>query len=278
MTPITVTTMVENSVSMGVGLIAEHGLAFLIKSDDHTLLFDTGQGMALAHNAGVMNIDLKSVDTLVLSHGHYDHTGGIRNLLSLEKPFRMVAHPDAFSPKLASFDRKTYHPIGNPVARDEIANNGVDLVLSDQPVSLAPGMKTTGVVPEVTDFETIEGYFFTEENGQYVPDKLGDDLGVILDTPSGTVLVLGCTHRGIINTLKHVESITGSRKLHAVMGGLHLGGADDAKMKQVIAALKEFEIDRFIIGHCTGAKAMIDLTNAFPGKVTPNTVGHNVTF
>ncbi|UCF95515.1 MAG: MBL fold metallo-hydrolase, partial [Desulfobacterales bacterium] len=156
------------------GLIAEHGLAFLIETGDRKILFDTGQNLALAHNAEVLGIDLHQIDTVVLSHGHYDHTGGLKSLVEAHTNFNLIAHPDVFDEKLRQV-RGQYKAIGNPVARALLAKRGIPVRLADQPVSIAPGVRSSGEIPLRTDFEAVESGFFRRQSHDVLPDTLADD-------------------------------------------------------------------------------------------------------
>ena len=271
-----VTTLVDNSVSLSAsGLIAEHGLAFLIESQDHTVLFDTGQGVALPHNAEKLNIDLSRIDAVVLSHGHYDHTGGFKHLLERNAAFRLYAHPAVFDAKLKSIkDKKEkYKKIGMPIKREVFDDTDVQLVLTERSCEIAPGILTSGEIPLENDFESIEPDFFVESAGRITPDSLSDDQALILDTQNGLAVLLGCSHRGVINTLNQVVKLTGQQKIHAIIGGLHLGKASGAKLKMIIDRLAGFGLEKIGVSHCTGTNAMLALFNRFRDRVFVNTVG-----
>ena len=274
-----VTTLVDNTVSMRAsGLIGEHGLAFLLESEDHSVLFDTGQNVALSHNAEKLNVDLSRIDAVVLSHGHYDHTGGLKHLLEKNAAFRLVAHPDVFATKLRSIKKEKYKKIGMPLKRTVLENTDVQLVLTKNTFEIAPGISTTGEISLANDFESIEPDFFVERQGQIMPDTLADDQALILDTQNGLVVLLGCSHRGVINTLNQVVKLTGKQKIHAIIGGLHLGKASDAKLKKIIDNLAGFGLQKIGVSHCTGTKAILALFNTFKDKVFMNTVGSVISF
>ena len=274
-----VTTLVDNSVALSAsGFIGEHGLAYLIESQDHTVLFDTGQHLALSHNAAKLNIDLSRIDAVVLSHGHYDHTGGLKHLLEKNTAFRLYAHPDVFATKLRSIKKEKYKNIGIPLKRAVFENTDVQLVLTQSACEIAPGISTSGEIPLENDFESIEPDFFIEQEGRIMPDTLADDQALILNTQNGLVVLLGCSHRGVINTLNQVVKLTGKQKIHAIIGGLHLGKASEAKLKLIIDHLAGFGLEKIGVSHCTGTKAMLAIFNAFNDKVFVNSVGSVMTF
>ena len=273
-----ITTLCENNVAQsGKRLIGEHGLSFFIEAGDRRILFDTGQNLALANNAEVLGIDLGSIDTVVLSHGHYDHSGGLKSLLDCNTNFTLYAHPDVFDPKVkGSGDKHKY--IGIPVDRKVLEQKGIKIQLDKDPVPIAPGITTTGEIPLENDFEGVEPIFYLKQGDDYGTDTLADDRALILDTEKGWVVLLGCSHRGVVNTLNHVTQITGRHTIHAILGGLHLGQASDAKLEKIVDHLQAFELEKIGVGHCTGPKAFLALANAFKEKDFLNPVGNVIEF
>jgi 7,8-dihydropterin-6-yl-methyl-4-(beta-D-ribofuranosyl)aminobenzene 5'-phosphate synthase len=269
-----ITTLVDNSVSLrGGGLIGEHGLSLYIETEDKKILFDTGQNMALSHNAGMLKIDLNRIDAVVISHGHYDHTGGLKHLLEKSTAFSLYAHPDIFDDKLRTRKSGAFKKIGIPLDKDILDRADVQMHLSKDAAEIVPGVFTTGEIPQQNDFESIESQFFVNRGGEIIPDPLADDQAVILDTRKGLVVLLGCSHRGVINTLTHVEKLFPEKKIHAIIGGLHLGKASDAKLQKIGDHLSGFELEKIGLSHCTGAKAMLALFERFKDKVFINSVG-----
>lgn len=268
-----ITTLVDNTVSLSANrLIGEHGLSLYLETKNHTILFDTGQHVALCHNAEILDIDLSRIDTVVLSHGHYDHTGGLKRLLKTNTAFRLYAHPDVFEDKLRSV-KKTYKKIGIPLKKDELENSDVRLSLGKSSREIAPGIFTSGEIPLENDFESIESGFFVKRDSRIVHDTLADDQALILDTRKGLVVLLGCSHRGVINTLNHVRNLSGKKKIYAMIGGLHLGKASDAKLEKIIDHLAGFSLEKIGVSHCTGTNATLALFNRFKDRVFMNTVG-----
>lgn len=273
-----ITTLSENTVPQGgKNLIGEHGLSFYIETETHKVLFDTGQGIALTNNAGVMGIDLSQIDKVILSHGHYDHSGGLEKLVELNREFALYAHPEAFGQKVKQAD-DAYKFIGIPVEKRSLEQKGIKLKLDNTSVQIAPGIMTTGAIPQKNDFETVEPGYFIQNGNKVAPDALADDQAIILDTSRGVVVLLGCSHRGVINTLTHVASLTGKKNIHAIFGGLHLGKASDSKLRKIVDHLAEFGLKKIGVGHCTGPRAFLALSNKFADGVFLNTVGNTVNF
>ena len=274
----TVTTLVENSVAQGgKSLLAEHGLSFYIAAGDRRILFDTGQNLALSNNARELGIDLKQIDSTVLSHGHYDHTGGLQSLLACNTNFTLYAHPDVFNRKVKQKNDE-YKYIGIPLDKSALLNHGTAIKLDKNPVVLASGVMTSGEIPLLNDFEAVESGFFIKTERGLNPDTLPDDQALILDTDRGLVVLLGCSHRGVINTLNHVTHLTGKDRIHAVLGGLHLGKASEAKLKKIASHLHAYGLEKIGVGHCTGSRAFLALANEFGDRVFLNTVGNRMEF
>lgn len=268
-----VTTLVENTAVPGpLPLTGEHGLSFLIQTGGNQILFDTGQGKVLLHNADLLKVDLAAVDTVVLSHGHFDHAGGLAPLMERNKRFTLMAHPDVFDDKQVGRNGQ-HHAIGVPAGKLLLEKFNIPVRLDAGPVDIAPGIMTTGQIPMETDYESIEPEFLIKAGSTFVKDTIKDDQGLILDTPKGSVVLLGCAHRGIINILNHVKKLTQNKKIHAIMGGLHLWNADAKKLERVLDDLAVFDMDKMIVGHCTGLDATTALVGRFGDKIVPNTVG-----
>jgi len=273
-----VTTLCENNIGHGgKNLIGEHGLSFYIEAGDRCILFDSGQNLAIANNAEVLGIDLSRIDTVVLSHGHYDHSSGLKTLLNCNTEFTLCAHPGVFSPKVRRAG-DSYKYIGIPVDRNSLEQKGVKIKLDKDFLPIAPGITTTGIIALSNEFETVESDFYLKNGDDFTADTLADDRALILDTKKGLVVLLGCSHRGVVNTLNHVTQIAGRQRIHAILGGLHLGKASGEKLQKIIDHLRAFELDKIGVGHCTGPKAFVALANAFGDKVFLNTVGNVMEF
>jgi len=271
-----ITTLVENTVAQsGKKLIGEHGLSFYIETQNHKILFDTGQNLAISNNAQVLGIDLSLIDTVILSHGHYDHTGGLKSLLECNRDFRLYAHPDVFGQKVKGAE-ENFKYIGIPVDKQFLEKKGIDIKLGRNPAQICPGIMTTGEIPLENDFEGLESVFYIKNENGVVADTLADDQAVILDTDKGVTALLGCSHRGVINTLTQVVRLTGKKRIHAILGGLHLGKASEAKLSKIMDHLRGFELEKMGVGHCTGTRAFLALANEFPNRVFLNTVGNTV--
>jgi 7,8-dihydropterin-6-yl-methyl-4-(beta-D-ribofuranosyl)aminobenzene 5'-phosphate synthase len=266
-----ITVLADNSAG-GRGLLAEHGLALWIELGGHRVLFDTSQGLALGRNAGGLSIGLETTEAVVLSHGHYDHTGGLGEVLRLARGPRVHAHRAAFADKFARNTDGSGRDIGLPQREDVLSRVQGSLVLVDGPVEVIAGLNVTGPIPRVTDFEDTGGPFFLDAACTQ-PDTLVDDQAAYVETLAGTVVLLGCGHAGMINTLLYVRSLTANRPIRLVMGGMHLRTASEHRVDQTIAELGRLGAPYLHPCHCTGFKASARLWQAFPGRCSPCAVG-----
>jgi 7,8-dihydropterin-6-yl-methyl-4-(beta-D-ribofuranosyl)aminobenzene 5'-phosphate synthase len=247
-----ITTLSENTASNGE-ILAEWGLSILIETGQANILFDTGKSISAGHNADTLGVDLGKVDKIVLSHSHGDHTGGLKEILrKMRKEVEIVAHPDVWDAKYARRPGEADRYIGIPFRRYELENMGARFNLTREPVALAENILTTGEVPMVTDYEKVDSALFIREETGWQPDTVADDQAIIISTPPGLAVILGCAHRGIINTLYHAQKLTGTERIHTVIGGSHLLDANEERLWLTIAALRELGIPRLGLCHCTG--------------------------
>ena len=268
MTPFRITVLADDSVTARAAR-GEHGLCFHIETGDRHILFDTGQGLVLADNARALGIDLGAVDTLVLSHGHYDHTGGLPTVLAAARsPVTVHLHPDALHPKFNG-TRSIGIP---PAARRALDAPNVRLVSSRDPAEVAPGLFRTGEIPRPHPEESPAEVFHLDPDGRKI-DPLLDDQSLYFDTPHGTVVLLGCAHSGVIHILEHIQSLTCHRPIHAVIGGMHLGAASPERMRWFLDQLRPLALRLLAPMHCTGPKATAALWNAFPDASRPGGAG-----
>jgi 7,8-dihydropterin-6-yl-methyl-4-(beta-D-ribofuranosyl)aminobenzene 5'-phosphate synthase len=267
-----IVTLSENTCGMVPGLLAEHGLSIYIEFGETRLLFDTGQSITAAHNAGVMGIDLKGVP-IALSHGHYDHSGGLEQILKLAGPTDVSCHPDAFAPKHAQRQGMQRY-IGMRRSREEYERMGARFQISRKPRRLAEGVWLTGEIPRITDFEKPEEDLIVLDTEKKA-DPLQDDQALVLEMDEGLLIVLGCAHSGMINTIEHAKKITGESRVLGIVGGTHLGfgSVRRERLARTIDALKGYDIKLLAVSHCTGLLAACKLAEEFKDRFISNNAG-----
>jgi len=272
---IRITTLSENTANYG--FIGEWGLSILVEADGKKILMDSGPSISTVYNADRMGIDLTGISTIVLSHGHADHTGGLLDVLKKSNGAAVIAHPDIWTSKYAQRNRDDFQYIGIPFSRKELESCGARFIFSGKPVSIAEHITTTGEIEMLTDYEIIDGNLFVKDAGQMLPDKLADDLALVIDTEYGLVVILGCAHRGLINTLRHAQKITRKELIYAVIGGTHLFRADEERIERTIVELKDMGIQKLGVSHCTGFAASARLAQEFADSFFLNNAGNRLT-
>ncbi len=277
------TTLCDNTVGAS-GLTGEWGLSILAEFRGEKVLLDAGFGDAVVKNADLIGVDLGGVDQIVLSHGHLDHTGGLTPLLQrMGRKIAVYAHPDVWDQKYSASlqpwgGEKGYHFIGIQQRRETLESLGADFRYDRAPVWLNDHMVTTGEVPMVTPFEFVEDNLCVKTETGYITDPLLDDQALVIKSERGLVVVLGCAHRGAVNTILHAKTITGVDRVHAVVGGTHLLRADDDQINQTAAALRELGVEKLGVSHCTGLPAAAMLAREFGPDFFFNTAGTVIEF
>jgi 7,8-dihydropterin-6-yl-methyl-4-(beta-D-ribofuranosyl)aminobenzene 5'-phosphate synthase len=268
-----ITILCENTVGPISGTLGEHGFSALVEHDGDTLLWDTGQGLTLLHNAQRMNKNLHQVSLVALSHGHYDHSGGLLPLLRSCGPKRVFAHPAVFTPRYRHKDTGESLSLGLPYPRDYLEGQGASFDLDAGYREILPGVALSGQVPRSTSFETGDSGLFTDRNG-YQRDRFDDDQSLVITSHKGLIILLGCCHAGLINTLQHVTTQTDRRDIYAVIGGTHLGFCSNDQLKQTVQALKQWQLQKLAVSHCTGSSAAAYLQHTFPTAFQNAQVGY----
>ncbi len=271
----TVRCLVDNNTLDTARFQAEHGVSFAIETPASQLLFDTGQsGDVLVHNAAQLGLDLCQMDALVLSHAHYDHTGGLEAFLQKSRPgLPLYAHPDLFRERYAIKDGQT-RSIGLHITQTDLAKHAT-LNLSVKPIQALPGVWTTGEITSRTEFEGRSAHHFIQSDSGWQPDPYRDDMALVLDTLSGLILVCGCCHAGLLNTLMHMQRIF-NKKIIAIVGGAHLTSLDANTLEHTITILRAInaqDMPYLFLNHCTGERALEALSQAFGKKAKPCPAG-----
>jgi len=274
MKTVKITTLSEDTANYG--FIAEWGLSVLVEADEHRVLVDTGFSFSAVHNAQLLGIDLSTVDRIVLTHGHADHTGGLCDVLRLTGEIEVIAHPDIWNAKYTKRGQNPERYNGIPFLRQELESCGARFNLVREPLYITDKILTTGEVPMMSGYEEIEDSLFIKEAGTLRPDPFADDLALIINADFGLVVILGCAHRGIINTLRHAQKLTGKDSVYAVIGGAHLYPASEERLEKTIADLKEIGVQKLGASHCTGFYASARLAQEFKDVFFRNNSGTRI--
>jgi 7,8-dihydropterin-6-yl-methyl-4-(beta-D-ribofuranosyl)aminobenzene 5'-phosphate synthase len=270
-----ITILCENLVGRLVGS-GEHGFSAFIEMDAGNYLFDTGSGRSIVPNSLALNKDLKSIRKIFLSHGHYDHTGGLSEVLKLKGKVDVHAHPHVFLDRFAVLKeegREIKRFIGIHYKRSYLESLGAHFVFNKDFTEVEKGLFLTGEVPRQTNFEKPDPRLFTEMDGAMTHDLFLDDQSLILDTDKGIVLILGCAHSGMINIIEHVVNKMRKEKFHAILGGTHLDFLTPEQLEESIKSLKEMKIGNIGVSHCTGMRAAFRLQQEFGDRFFYGCVG-----
>lgn len=271
-----ITLLVDNQADDG--LVVEHGLAMWIAYADHRILFDTGQGPALAANSDKLGISLQQVRTIVLSHGHYDHTGGLSHVLRQNDSVDLYCHPRAVQPRYSirqGTARAVHMPREAMTALDKLPSQRLHWI--SHPVKISKQIGLTGPIARESRFEDTGGPFYLDPAGQRA-DDIDDDMAMWINTPKGLVVCVGCSHAGLINTLNHIRRLSNVSAIRAVIGGFHLLNANPERLEQTVSELKALAPDKIIACHCTGDKAMAVLEEALGSRFKRGHAGMHLHF
>ena len=265
--------VVDNTVKQSSPLWGEHGLSMLLETPDGRLLFDTGSsGTVLTHNLITADIQTSTLTACVLSHGHYDHTGGLADLLERRRGLPVYGNSTLTRERFAMIDGSA-KAIGLRMKPEDLQRQS-ELRLSAAPQQVLPGVWTTGVIAGRTEPEGrgTNHVVRSPDGGTFVPDPYEDDLSLVIERPQGWALVCGCCHAGLLNTLAHVRRTFGVQPT-AVIGGTHLVSADPAELSHVVEVLRSMGAPMFYLNHCTGHVGLLALSTCFSRRVAPFPAG-----
>jgi 7,8-dihydropterin-6-yl-methyl-4-(beta-D-ribofuranosyl)aminobenzene 5'-phosphate synthase len=266
---VNLTILCENSVVPCHGLLGEHGFSVLIEKENKTFLFDTGQGHTIVQNAKVLNKDLNKISKIFLSHGHFDHTGGLIAVVKECGRMNVYAHPDVFNERFAVTNengKDKIRSVGFPEEKEDLCALGAVFHFNTTFEEVFKGVFLTGEIPRKTLFEKEDKRLAVIEKNEMKQDPFKDDQSLVIKTEKGLVVILGCSHSGMINTLDHIKGYFTNENFHMVIGGTHMGFLDDLQVEKTIESLKVFNIDRIGVSHCTGLQAAASLKQAFGKK------------
>jgi 7,8-dihydropterin-6-yl-methyl-4-(beta-D-ribofuranosyl)aminobenzene 5'-phosphate synthase len=274
-----VTVAIDNNVRFGgpLPLTGEHGAAFLIEIDGKKILYDTGTTGAVVNNLALLGTHPSQLDVVVISHGHYDHSGGlVRILQEARKDVEVVMHKNAFGDRysVAGGGRA---PIGIPYPENYLRTIGGRWDLRDTPSQLTPNLWFSGSVPRITDYEEGDERLVIGTDHGDIQDPINDDISLFCRGERGLIVIGGCAHSGLVNTVKHGFAVTGLDRLQAWIGGTHLGPVSKRQQELTIAQLQAWQPEFVAANHCTGFAMMARLKDVFAERFIPAFVGETIT-
>jgi 7,8-dihydropterin-6-yl-methyl-4-(beta-D-ribofuranosyl)aminobenzene 5'-phosphate synthase len=256
----------------------EHGFSLWMEADNFRVLFDTGAGSTLGENARHLGVDLGEVDAVAISHGHNDHTGGLSCALSECRKASFFIHPGALRERYSRSADGSVRSAGFPLGAGELFADRKDRVKWTPAMThVRPGVFVTGEIPRKMPPEASTTHFFLDP-GCGTLDPLSDDQALVVDTAQGAVVVLGCSHAGVGNSLAAALSHSLSGKLRAVIGGMHLVDAPAEQIDQLADRLAQLGPQIICACHCTGQRAKDVLKRMFPAAYREGSTGAVLTF
>lgn len=274
-----ITTLIENTPSQNPALSNEHGLSLYIETEDIKILFDTGQSGAFIGNAEILQKDLTTLDYMIISHGHFDHSGGVHKVLDiLGKQTNMIVGSEFFVKKYKDMQDGTYFFAGNSNTEESIAAKDIKLTkLAAEMIYLTDHVVLFHHFPYHSSFEHPNPYFVVEEKEGYTLDLFSDEIALGIITEKGLVVIVGCSHAGIVNILSEIEKKM-NMHIHAVIGGTHLVDADEDRIQKTMEYFDEKKIEVVAVSHCTGEKACALLSEHYGKKFIVNNTGNVMEF
>lgn len=288
------TILVENTVRQ-CGLLAEHGLSIWLENDQNKVLFDAGQTDVFVRNAAQLGIDLKQAQSIVLSHGHYDHGGGIPHFPSANHAMTLVIHPDSLLPRfslapkpvLANRNVQQDNPsqpdqpprsIGLPWQLRDISRLGIRVIENRTTREIGHNLYVCSGVVSTNDFEVPQSSIVIEQDGRLVPDAMAGEQMLVCTCPHGLVVLLGCAHPGVVNCLEQVRRVFGSLPILGVVGGMHLEQVSPERLKRTLDYFDQLKIRRIVPLHCTGRFASQALYERLGDRVIFASTGDQLVF
>ncbi|MDR3596822.1 MBL fold metallo-hydrolase [Clostridium sp.] len=270
-----ITTLIENNYDKNNILYSEHGLSLYIEINDKKILFDTGQSGDFIKNAEKIKIDLNDLDYVVLSHGHYDHSGGFGKLVqNASKSFKLIVGSGFFYEKYKLMEGERYKFNGNSFNEEFIMKSNISIKYINQDIiNITEDIMIFSNFERKNNFETLNKKFYIKENDKYVLDDFSDEIALGIKHDKGLVIIVGCSHVGLVNILETITKRTGM-PIYAIIGGSHLIEADELRVNNTINYLKEKNINILRLSHCTGDSAVEKLQSKFENKFVYNNTGN----
>lgn len=269
-----ITTLIENKPGERDELHTEHGLSFYIEVDGKGILFDLGQSGNFIDNAKSLDIDLRKLDYVIISHGHYDHSGGLERLIEEINPnIKLYLGKGFFNEKYRLSGEDDYEYIGNPFDEGFLIENNIEFEYIDEDITqITENLSIYSNFIRNDEFENTNQDMYLKENGEYKKDLFLDEISLGIKTHKGLVVLVGCSHVGIVNILETISRRT-NMNIYALIGGTHLVKEDDDKINKIIGYLKEKDIKILGACHCTGKQGETMMGQQMEGNFINNNTG-----
>lgn len=255
--------LVDNNTYIDMYYWGEPAVSYYIEDGENKILFDVGYSDAFIKNAEKMNINLNNVNKIVISHGHNDHTGGLKYFLENPKNIELISHPSSFEYK----ENDSGQPIGAPLKNMELSKVR-KLTLSYTPIQISDKITYLGEIPTLNDFENRYSLGITIENGEKVKDKLKDDSAIVYKGENGLFIITGCSHSGICNIIEYAKKVCNDNRIYGVIGGFHLFDNNE-RLQRTIQYFKNNDIKQLYPCHCVSLNAKIEIAK----QITIHEVG-----
>lgn len=271
------TFLVENKTDR-VDCMAEHGLSIFIENDGKKILFDAGNSDMFLKNAKALGINLADVDLAMVSHGHYDHTGGFPYFLEINKTAQIYIHKDAFFEDYHCTDIKFKRNCGinwNKEEKEKILSRSI---LTEKPVWIDENTVISGTIPEIKDIQTSDPFIRKYESGETEIDDMSHEQFLAIRTPKGIVLFSGCSHKGVIPAVKYARELFNGENVKLLVAGMHLFRTSKEISEKIIDELIELNVEKIVPVHCTGLKAIAEISKRLEDNCIIMTSGSSYEF
>lgn len=270
-----ITTLIENERGKIENLHTEHGLSLYIEIDNKNILFDTGQSGNFIDNAKKLGIDLNNLDYVIISHSHYDHAGGFKRLVEeYGSDFKLFLGKDFFEKKYSEAGG-IYRYVGSPFDESFLKEKNIEREYIEDTKRISENAMVITDFERDPDYENVNESMYIKDGDDYILDKFEDEISLVLDTEKGLIVVVGCSHPGIVNMLNTIIKKTG-KDIYMLIGGTHLVKEDDEKINSIIDYLKEKEIEMIAACHCTGTQGETMLSQQMEDAFIQNNTGDRV--
>ncbi|MDO4534322.1 MAG: MBL fold metallo-hydrolase [Clostridium perfringens] len=268
-------TLIENNKDLNKKLINEHGLSIYIEAYGKKILFDTGKSNGFLKNANSLGVDLSSLDYVVLSHGHYDHGGGFKDLVSnIKNSYNLLLGNSFFDEKYELLENNTYKFLGVPFNEKYLIDSNIDVTyIKDRIFYINENIMIFSNFERRNNFEKLNERFCIKNDRGYYVDEFKDEIVLGINTKKGLILVIGCSHRGIVNIIESIVRKTNMR-IFKIIGGTHLVKAKEDRINKTIKFLEKCNINSLYMCHCTGEAATKKLSNVFRNNLFYNNTGN----